>query len=237
MNIYTSFIESLESLYANKLRSALTILGIVIGVAAVIAMLSIGKGAQQSITNQIESVGTNLIYVTPGSTSQGGVRTAGGSAGTLTQQDANALEGLPGVVVVAPEVDGRAQLVYMGNNANARLVGTTPDYQTMSNLTLADGTFISQDNVAANSPVVVLGNTIATDLFGGTVGAVGQNVMIQNQPYKVIGVLNSKGGTGVLNQDQQIFVPITTAQTRLIGNYVLPWWQRDQHDQRAGGQP
>ena len=217
MNIYTNFIESLASLYANKLRSALTILGIVIGVAAVIAMLSIGKGAQQSITNQIESIGTNLVYITPGSTSQGGVRSAGGSAATLTQQDANALVGLPGVVVVAPEVDGRAQLVYMGNNANARLVGTTPDYQTMSNLTLADGSFISQDNVAANSPVVVLGNTIATDLFGGTLGAVGQNIMIQNQPYKVIGVLNSKGGTGFLNQDQQIFVPITTAQTRLVG--------------------
>jgi putative ABC transport system permease protein len=217
MNIYTNFIESLESLYANKLRSALTILGIVIGVAAVIAMLSIGRGAQQSITNQIESIGTNLVYITPGSTSQAGVRTAGGSAATLTQQDATALEGLPNVVTVVPEVDGRAQVVYLGNNANVRVVGITPDYQTMSNLTLADGTFISQDNVVAHSPVVVLGNGVATDLFGDTVGVVGQNVNIRNQPYKVIGVLNSKGGTGFLNQDQQIFVPITTAQTRLIG--------------------
>ncbi len=219
MNIYTNFIESLESLYANKLRSALTILGIVIGVAAVIAMLSIGRGAQQSITNQIESIGTNLVYVSPGSFNQGGgVRTAGGTAGTLTQQDANALQGLPNVITVVPEVDGRAQLVYMGNNVNARLVGITPDYQAMSNLTLADGAFISQDNVVAHSPVVVLGNTIAVDLFGDTVGAVGQNVMIRNAPFKVIGVLNSKGGTGFLNQDQQVFVPITTAQTRLIGN-------------------
>ncbi len=218
MNLYTNFIESLESLYANKLRSALTILGIVIGVAAVIAMLSIGRGAQASITNQIESIGTNLVYVSPGSTTEGGVRSAGGSAGNLTEQDANALEGLPGVVTVVPEVDGFAQLVYMGNNTNARLLGITPDYQTMSNLTLADGAFISQDNVVARSPVVVLGNTIATDLFGGTIGVVGQNVMIRNQPFKVIGVLNSKGGTGFLNQDQQIFVPITTAQTRLTGS-------------------
>jgi putative ABC transport system permease protein len=218
MSIYTNFIESLESLFANKLRSGLTILGIVIGVAAVIAMLSIGKGAQQSITNQIESIGTNLIYVSPGSFSQGGVKTAGGSAGTLTQQDANALEGLPGVVTVVPEVDGRAQLVYLGNNTNARLVGVTPDYQTMSNLTLADGAFFTQDNVVAHSPVVVLGNGVATTLFGGTVGAVGQNVMINNQPFQVVGVLNSKGGTGFLNQDQQIFVPITTAQTRLVGS-------------------
>jgi putative ABC transport system permease protein len=218
MNLYTNFIESLQSLYANKLRSALTILGIVIGVAAVIAMLSIGRGAQESITNQIESIGTNLVYVSPGSVNEGGVRTAGGSAGTLTQEDANALEGLPGVVAVAPQVEGRAQVVYMGNNANVRLVGTTPDYQTMSNLTLADGSFITQDNVVAHSPVVVLGNGVATDLFGDTVGVVGQNIMIRNQPYKVVGVLNSKGGTGFLNQDQQIFVPITTAQTRLIGN-------------------
>jgi putative ABC transport system permease protein len=218
MNIYTNFIESLESLYANKLRSALTILGIVIGVAAVIAMLSIGRGAQESITNQIESIGTNLVYVSPGSFNQGGgVRSAGGTAGNLTQQDANALEGLPNVVTVVPEVDGRAQVVYMGNNSNVRLVGITPDYQTMSNLTLADGAFISEDNVAARSPVVVLGNGVATTLFGETVGVVGQNVTIRGQPYKVIGVLNSKGGTGFLNQDDQIFVPITTAQTRLVG--------------------
>ncbi len=217
MNILTNVIESLESLYANKLRSALTILGVVIGVAAVIAMLSIGKGAQQSITNQIESVGSNLVYVTPGSTNQSGVRSATGTAGNLTQLDANALVGLPGVVNVVPELDGRAQLVYQGNNVNARVLGVTPEYQVMSNLTLADGTFFTQDNVVAHSPVVVLGNGIATTLFGDPLSAVGQNVTIRQTPYRVVGVLNSKGGTGFLNQDQQIFVPLTTAQTRLVG--------------------
>jgi putative ABC transport system permease protein len=217
MNIITNIIESLQSLSSNKLRSSLTVLGIVIGVAAVISMLSIGQGAKRSITNQVESVGTNLVYITPGAIRQGGVNSAGGSAGTLTVSDANALQGLPGVVAVAPEVDGRAQVAYLGNNANTRLVGVTPDYQSMMNMTLADGSFISQDNVVANSAVVVLGNTVATDLFGSPIGAVGQNIMVQGQPFVVVGVLNSKGGTGFLNQDNQIFVPITTAQTRLVG--------------------
>jgi putative ABC transport system permease protein len=217
MNIITNIIESLQSLSSNKLRSSLTVLGIVIGVAAVISMLSIGQGAKQSITNQVESVGTNLVYITPGAIRQGGVNSAGGSAGTLTVSDANALQGLPGVVAVAPEVDGRAQVAYLGNNANTRLVGVTPDYQSMMNMTLAEGSFISQDNVVANSAVVVLGNTVATDLFGSPIGAVGQNIMVQGQPFVVVGVLNSKGGTGFLNQDNQIFVPITTAQTRLVG--------------------
>jgi putative ABC transport system permease protein len=218
MNIYTNFIESLESLYANKLRSALTILGIVIGVAAVIAMLSIGKGAQQSITSQIESIGTNLVYVSPGSVSQGGVASAPGSASTLTQDDAAALVELPNIVAVAPVVEDRAQVVYMGNNANTRLLGVTPDYQTVLNMTVADGDFISDANVTARSSVVVLGSTVAENLFGDSLSAIGQNIRINSLTFKVIGVMASKGGTGFMNQDDQIFVPLTTAQTRLVGN-------------------
>jgi putative ABC transport system permease protein len=218
MNIYTNFIESLESLYANKLRSALTILGIVIGVAAVIAMLSIGTGAQQSITSQIESIGTNLVYVSPGSVSTSGVASAPGSASTLTQDDAAALADLSNVVAVAPVVEDRAQVVYMGNNANTRLLGVTQDYQTVLNLTLAEGEFISDANVTARSSVVVLGSTVATNLFGDAVSAIDQNIRINTLTFKVIGVLTSKGGTGFMNQDDQIFVPLTTAQTRLVGN-------------------
>ncbi len=218
MNIYTNFVESLESLYANKLRSALTILGIVIGVAAVIAMLSIGRGAQASITNQIESIGTNLVYVSPGSVNQGGVASASGSAGTLTQDDATAIAQLANVVAVAPVVDDRAQVVYMGNNTNTRLMGVTPDYQTVMNMTLSDGEFISTSNLSARSSVVVLGSSVATDLFGDTVSAVGQNIRINSQTFRVIGVLASKGGTGFMNQDDQIYVPLTTAQARLINN-------------------
>jgi putative ABC transport system permease protein len=218
MNLYTNFIESLDSLYANKLRSALTILGIVIGVAAVIAMLSIGKGAQQSITSQIESIGTNLVYVSPGSVSTNGVQGAAGSASTLTQADAAAIAELEGVVAVAPVVEDRAQVVYMGNNSNTRLLGVTADYQTVLNMTLSDGDFISDANVTAQSSVVVIGSSVATDLFGDSLSAVGQNIRVNGLTFKVIGVLVSKGGTGFMNQDDQIFVPLTTAQSRLVGN-------------------
>ena len=199
MNSYTNFIELLESLYANKLRSALTILGIVIGVAAVIAMLSIGKGAQQSITNQIESIGTNLVYVSPGSVSQNGVSGAPGSASTLTQAGVSALAELTNVVTVAPVAEDRAQVVYMGNNTNTRLMGVTADYQTVLNMTVSDGDFISEANVTARSSVVVIGSTVATDLFGDSISAVGQNIRINSLTFKVIGVLASKGGTSFMN--------------------------------------
>src|SRR5512145_2596141 len=126
MKLYRLFIEALESLNANKLRSMLTVLGIVIGVAAVIAMLSIGRGAQASITSRIESMGTNLIYISPGSTSQGGVQSAAGSAGTLTLDDADALADLPDVVAVASVTNSFVQAVYQGQNTNTRLMGVTP---------------------------------------------------------------------------------------------------------------
>ena len=217
MNLLQNLLEAIESLNANKLRSMLTILGIVIGVAAVIAMLSIGRGAQASITAQIESIGTNLVYVSPGNFRQGGV-VSSGTSGTLTTDDAKALANLPGVVNVAPEVNGRAQLAYQGQNTNTRLVGVTPNYQTMRSMTLADGAFITDANQVARSSVVVLGSSVANTLFGGVGGVVGQTVRMNGQPYRVIGVLNSKGGTGFLNQDNQVFVPLTTAQTRLVGN-------------------
>jgi putative ABC transport system permease protein len=216
MNLLQNLLEAIESLSANKLRSMLTILGIVIGVAAVIAMLAIGRGAQASITNQISSIGTNLVYVSPGAQRQAGVVTSN-SSGTLTVDDAAALANLPGVINVAPEVDGRAQLAYQGQNTNTRLVGVTPSYQSMRSITMADGTFITDANQVARSSVVVLGSSVANNLFGGVSGAVGQSVRINGQPYRVIGVMNSKGGTGFLNQDNQVIVPLTTAQTRLTG--------------------
>jgi len=217
MKIYQNLLEALESLNANKLRSALTVLGIVIGVAAVIALLSIGRGATANITNQIESIGTNLIYVSPGAVRQGGV-SGQTSFGNLTMADANALATLPNVVAVAPENDGRAQLAYLGQNTNTRLLGTTPSYQQLRSIEMSDGSFISDSNMITRSSVIVLGATIAQDLFGGTSGVVGQNVRVNGQPYRVIGVMAPKGGTGFLNQDQQVIVPLTTMQTRLAGS-------------------
>ena len=217
MKLYRLLIEALESLNANKLRSMLTVLGIVIGVAAVIAMLSIGRGAEASITSRIENMGTNLVYVSPGSTNQGGVQSAAGSAGTLTLDDAKALASLPDVVAVASVTNSFVQVVYQGQNTNTRLMGVTPGYETVSSLSLEDGVFISEDNQSARSLVVVLGSSVAESLFGGTGGVVGQKVRLNGQPYKVIGVLSSKGGTGFMNQDDQVFIPLSTALNRLVG--------------------
>jgi putative ABC transport system permease protein len=216
MKMYRLFIEALESLNANKLRSMLTVLGIVIGVAAVIAMLSIGRGAEASITSRIESMGTNLVYVTPGSTSQSGVQGAAGSAGTLTLDDADGLADLPDVVDVAALTNNMAQVVYQGQNTRTRLMGVTPSYETVGSLTLEDGEFISEEEQNARS-LVVLGSSVAEDLFGSTAGVVGQRVRLNGQPYKVIGVLTSKGGTGFMNHDDQVFIPLSTALYRLVG--------------------
>lgn len=215
--IYRLLIEALDSLNANKTRSMLTILGIVIGVAAVIAMLSIGRGAEASITSRIESIGTNLVYVTPGSSSENGVRNVAGSAATLTIDDANQLGSLENVAVVAPETSSFAQVVYQGQNTNTRLMGVTSSYQDLGSMTLADGEFISDTDQANRSLVVVLGSSVAKTLFGTTNGVIGQKVRMNGQPFKVIGVLESKGGTGFMNQDDQVFVPLSTALYRLTG--------------------
>ena len=214
MNIIESIRIALYSLSGNKMRSGLTMLGIIIGVMSVIAMLSIGQGAQAQITAQIDSIGTNLLFIRPGSTQQGGVRTAEGSAATLTLQDAQALNGLTDVVAVSPESDSFGQIVYLGNNDVGRIIGATPDYLNVMNGSVADGNFISNADVTAQLPVVVLGSQIASDLFNGS-EPVGQMVRINNQLFRVIGVMQSQGGTGFLNQDTQVFVPITTANSRL----------------------
>ena len=182
MNPWQGALTALDSLTANKLRSALTILGIVIGVAAVIALVSIGRGAQAQITSQIQSIGTNLVFVRPGSIQQGGVAAGAGSAATLTQEDAEALFSVPGVVGVAPEVNGAAQVTYLGQNTRTRVGGVTPDYLSVRNLSLADGEFVSQANVTARSSVVVLGSAVADTLFGGSGGVVGQAVRMNGQP-------------------------------------------------------
>ncbi|MGB8648691.1 MAG: ABC transporter permease, partial [Anaerolineae bacterium] len=147
MNIWESTRIALRSLGANKMRAGLTMLGIIIGVAAVIALVSIGQGAQQAITSQIDSIGTNLLFVRPGSSQQGGVRGAQGSAGTLTLLDAQALNGIAGIQGVAPEVDSFGQVVYQGNNTNARVLGVTPDYAVVTNSQPSSGNFIGATDV------------------------------------------------------------------------------------------
>jgi len=214
MTILESFRIALRNLGANKLRSGLTMLGVIIGVGAVIALVSIGRGAQEAITAQIQSVGTNLLYVRPGAANQGGVRGQEGSAGTLTLEDAAALQEINGVVGVAPEIDSFAQIVAGGNNTNARLVGTTPEFQAVRDFYSASGEFITPSNVNARSAVACLGSSVAAQLFPES-DPVSQVIRINNVPFRVQCVMETKGGTGFLSQDTQVIVPVTTAQTRL----------------------
>ncbi len=214
MSVFESIRLALRALSANKLRAGLTMLGVIIGVAAVIALVSIGRGAQAAITSQIESIGTNLLFVRPGSSQQGGVRGAQGSASTLTLEDGQALVGIDGIQGIAPEVDSFAQAVYQGNNSNTRVVGVTPDFESVRNFHAASGEFISAANVSANALVTCLGSAVAQTLFPDQ-DPLDQSIRINNVPFRVTCVMETKGGTGFLSQDNQIFVPITTAQTRL----------------------
>jgi len=220
MNLMESARIALRSLAANKLRSSLTMLGIIIGVAAVIALMGVGRGASAAIDSQINSMGTNLLFVSPGSTSSSGVRTAQGSAQTLTYEDALALndpENLPAVAAVAPQVEAMGQVVAMGNNVNTRILGVTADYGPVRNYTVQDGEFITEAQVQAKSSVAVLGANVANTLFPDA-SPVGQSVRINNISFKVVGVLTAKGGSGFGNQDDMVVVPITTAMARLSRN-------------------
>jgi putative ABC transport system permease protein len=214
MNLFESIRIALSSLTANKLRAGLTMLGVIIGVAAVIALMSIGRGASAAISNQIQSIGTNLLFVRPGASQQGGVRGQEGSAGTLTLEDADALKNIEGIAAIAPEVDSFAQLVFQGNNMNARLLGVTPDYLDASTALPAEGEFINTANVSARALVLCLGSEVAATLFPDQ-DPIGQSVRVNNIPFRVTCVMEPKGGTGFLSQDTQVFVPLTTAQTRL----------------------
>ena len=220
MSILESLQIAVDGLVANKLRAILTMLGIIIGVAAVIVMLGIGRGAQASIEAQIQSNGTNLLYVRPGSTQSSGVRQAQGSAATLTYADAQALAepgAAPAVKAVAPEYNAFGQVVYQGTNSNSRVTGVTPEYLDVRILKLASGDFIDAAAVNAKSTVAVLGANVAKTLFGDA-DPIGQSIRINNVAFRVIGVLASKGGTGFGSLDDQVMAPITTAQARLSGS-------------------
>ena len=218
MNPFVTFRISLASLGANKLRSGLTLLGIVIGVSAVISLMAIGQGVQQSITSRIESLGTNLLFVQPGeSMQQGGLGGGAGSASTLTLEDAHALVDpvfAPAVKAVAPEIRASGQVTAGRNNTFAQVIGVTPEYTEVRTSPVEDGDFISQGHLNNYSQVAVLGQTIKETLFANR-NPVGQPIRINGRQFEVIGVLESKGGGFFGSQDNQILVPITTAYYRV----------------------
>lgn len=224
MSFTQAILEALESLNGNKMRSGLTVLGIVIGVAAVIAMLAIGNGAQASITGSISSIGTNLLFVFSGTPQQGGPpgggdRRSGNNDRPLTLADADAIAdpfAAPSVEMVAPAIQGSGTLTFAGENSTTTISGVTPDYLTVRNLELAEGEFINVENMNGYMSVVVLGPESAIAIFGRADGVVGETIRIEGQPFRVIGVLVAKGGGAFGSEDNAAYIPFTTAQARLI---------------------
>jgi putative ABC transport system permease protein len=214
MNPIQAIREALSSLAMNKLRSGLTILGIVIGVAAVISMLAIGRGAQNQITSSISEMGTNLLTLSSGNFT---ARVA--NIKPLTTDDVEALSNqsvAPDIAAVAAEVSSRFTVSASGETSTTQVSGVSPKNAIISNEKVSEGTFITQQHVDKMSMVAVIGQTTAMNLFGTTSGVLGKQIRINGQIFKVIGVLESKGGTSLGNQDDRVLVPITTAQKRLL---------------------
>ena len=206
------------SLIANKLRTLLTMLGIIIGVAAVIAMVSVGMGVKKNVVDSISRLGSNLLMVMPGSSNRGGLRGAAGSVITLTYDDAKAIkEKIKDVSYVSPTVQGSYQVVYGHENWNTTVTGVIPEYVSIQSMTLKSGLFFSEHDVEVRSRVAVIGTTVASNLFG-EVNPVGKKIRVGNAPYTVIGLLASKGQSNMgQDQDDVVLIPLTTAQERLTG--------------------
>jgi len=220
MTWFDTLRTALEAMGTHRMRSALTVLGILIGIAAVILTVGLGIGAQQQVTAQVEALGTNLLIISPGSTtSTTGVRGGFGSASTLTQADAAALASpvvAPDIAAVAPSTSSSQSLVAGSSNWTTSVVGTTPSWMSVRARTMSAGTFLTAADQANASSVVVLGATTAQELFGST-DVVGQTVTIAGTPFTVQGVLAPTGTTGSTNNDDTAVIPLSTAQQRVSG--------------------
>ncbi len=213
MNLGQAIREALESLASNKLRSILTILGIVIGVGAVIAMLAVGVGAQDTITGSISGIGSNLLFVF-----RGNQVTTVSRVEPLTLEDAQALLDqfqAPSVDTVAPVVNADVKVTYAGDSTSTSLSGVTPSYSDVRNYSVTEGEFITEEQYLGNASVVLLGPDVADELFGRRDGIVGETVRIEGQPFRITGVLESKGGSAFGSQDNVVMIPFSTAQARI----------------------
>jgi putative ABC transport system permease protein len=213
MNLAQTLFEALESLNGNKMRSGLTVLGIVIGVAAVIAMLSVGRGAEESITGSISGIGTNLLFVFQSFSEE--VR----NPKPLTLGDAQAIGDpfqAPSVQAVAPALQGNGEVAFGGELTTTQILGVTPEYFPVRNYAITEGESINEEHILGRASVVLLGPDVADNLFGRRNGVTGETVRIEGQPFRILGVLESKGGGGFGSQDDLVMVPFSTAQARLI---------------------
>lgn len=213
--------ETSSGLLSNKVRTGLTMLGIIIGIASVIAMLAVGNGATQSIQSRIEAIGANLVVISPGAAPTPGsnVRTSRGSANTLTMDDVTAIaNGVTSAAYVAPSVTSRQQVVAPGTNTNTSITGTTASYVNIKDIVMDSGNFFTDDQVAQLARVVVLGPTTRDDLFGVGADAINQTIRINGNEFTVIGVTQAKGGTGFNSTDDMVYLPITVVQQFFTGN-------------------
>ncbi len=228
MNVFESIRMSFRSLAANKMRSFLTMLGIIIGTGAVIGLLSAGEGAQQAVTSQIQGIGSNLLIILPGrldmGMGMGGMGTT--EAEPLTLDDALALGddySVPHVLAVAPVVNGSVMITYGGESLSAQVEGSTPEYEQVRNYPAAYGRFVSAGDEAVSARVAVIGTDVADRLVGDRASAVGESIRMNGVPFQVIGVLEEKGGGGSMGMsaDRIVIIPLSTAYTKLFpGRYA-----------------
>ena len=224
MDIKELIIECFGTLTINKMRTGLAILGIVIGIGSVIALISLGEASQQMVENQIQSLGSNLLTIQPSGQSNGAVRGAQGGGTTLTLEDALAIQTsstITTIKTVSPELSRRSQVIMGRNNTNTQIIGAYPAYAEIHKITLSSGVFINMRDVQMMSKVAVIGPQVVTDLFGEGANPIGKMIRTGNQSLKVVGVTTSKGGSGFNNQDDMIFVPLSTAQKQLFGASYL----------------
>lgn len=219
IDFYSTFKIALRSLRINKMRSILTSLGIIIGVSAVIIMLSVGEGAKEKISKDISSMGSNLLMIMSGSSTSGGVRLGGGSQPTLRIKDADAvLKNCPSILDVAPVVSGAKQVVYSNQNWSTGVLGITPSYLSIGLWEIDEGRAIRDEDLDNGTKVALLGTTVSTNLFGD-LDPIGKTIRIGGMPFKVIGLLKSKGQSGMgQDKDDTVLIPISTAQKKMFGS-------------------
>ncbi len=218
MLVWETLRSAWRALGANRMRTALTTLGMIIGVAAVVTMLGVGEGARASVEGQIRALGSNVLTIRPGAPRRGPVRT--GRVETLTSEDAQAISRLENVVAVAPESSGSAQVEFLENNMTSSIIGTTSEYLGVRSFEVAQGVIFSELDLQGRRRVAVIGSNVAVELFGG-LSPLGERIQIKGVSFRVIGVLAEKGVTGFSSPDDQILVPLTTHQGVLFGNDFL----------------